>query len=187
MKMLASLIVIALVAPLTASAAELHHGPHQHGVGQLNLAQEKDEVEIELEVPGADIVGFDHPAASAEDRKAMDVAVTKLKDGARLFLFPAAAGCSLKEAEVEVHGGDKAEHDDGKKKEEQKNEHELERGHSEFHAHYHFRCADIAAASPLDVQLFAFFPSAQKLAAQSISPSGQGAATLTPQNHRFNF
>jgi hypothetical protein len=192
MKNLTIIALIGLVVPLATTAAERQHGAHEHGAGKLNLAQEKDEVEIELEVPGVDIVGFEHPAETAEDRKAVEAAVKKLKAGARLFRFPVAACCTLKEAEVEVHGGEKggpkektAQHKHEEKAGEHK--HEIERGHSEFHAHYHFRCANPTAASPLDVQVFVQFPAAQKLVVQAISPRGQSAATLTPQNHRFNF
>jgi hypothetical protein len=194
MKNLICIALLGLVASFGAQAAERQHGAHEHGVGKLNLAQEKDEVEIELEIPGADIVGFEHAAESAEDRKAVEAAVKKLKAGASLFRFPAAAGCTLKEAKVEVHGGEKGEHKEKAKQHkheeksgEHKNESALEKGHSEFHAHYHFRCADPAAASPLEVQVFVQFPSAQKLAVQAISPRGQSAATLTRQNHRINF
>jgi hypothetical protein len=185
MKNLTFIALMGLVVPLAAIAAERNHGPHQHGVGQLNLAQERDEVEIELEVPGADIVSFEHPVETAEDRKAVEAAVKKLKAGASLFRFPAAAGCTLKEAEVEVHGGEKGEHKE--KTEKHKHEGELDKGHSEFNAHYHFRCTDPTAASPLDVQVFVQFPSAQKLIVQAISPRGQSAATLTPKSHRFDY
>ncbi|MEK9754884.1 MAG: DUF2796 domain-containing protein [Rhodospirillaceae bacterium] len=191
MKTLAYLALVGLVTSFTAQAAERQHGAHEHGAGKLNLAQEKDEVEIELEVPGDDIVGFEHAAKTDADRRAVDAAIKKLKDGASLFRFPAAAGCKLKEAEVAVHAEGEEGH--GHKHEAKEGEHkhekgkEAEGGHNEFHAHYHFQCANPAAASPLDVQIFAVFPSTQKLTVQAISPRGQNAATLTPQHHRFDF
>ena len=55
--------------------------PHQHGVGQLNVAIQGDHVEIELETPGADIVGFEHPPRTAEQKKAVQDAATTLRNG----------------------------------------------------------------------------------------------------------
>ena len=49
--------------------------PHVHGHGTLNIAIEDKRVSMELEVPGMDIVGFEH-APSTDDQKA---AVEKAK------------------------------------------------------------------------------------------------------------
>ena len=69
--------------------------PHQHGVGQLNVAIQGDHVEIELETPGADIVGFEHPPRTAEQKKAVQNAARTLRNGSAIFVFPAAARCKL--------------------------------------------------------------------------------------------
>ena len=84
-----------------AWAAERQHGAHEHGVGQLNVAVEGEEVEIELVAPGADIVGFEHEAESDADKAAIAEATEVLADGNALFIFPAEAECKLEEAEVE--------------------------------------------------------------------------------------
>ena len=48
--------------------AEEHRqlGPHQHGHGTLNIAIENGEVSMDLDVPGADIVGFENEKRSEE-------------------------------------------------------------------------------------------------------------------------
>lgn len=76
-------------------------GAHEHGVGQLNIAFEDNEVEMELTAPGADIVGFEHKPSDAADETAVAIAVRLLNDPAAIFDLPAKAACALEEVEVE--------------------------------------------------------------------------------------
>ena len=58
-----ALVAISLL--MTSARAEEDHrelGPHVHGHGTLNIAIEDKRVSMELEVPGMDIVGFEHAA-----------------------------------------------------------------------------------------------------------------------------
>ena len=103
---------------------------HQHGHGALNIAVEGNVIAMELEAPGADIVGFEHPAESAEDRAAIDAAIAKLAKPLDLFLIPAAAGCTVTAANVELIGEDN-EHDHDKHHDD---EHKDEHKHDEDHA-----------------------------------------------------
>ncbi|MCF3629714.1 DUF2796 domain-containing protein [Thalassospiraceae bacterium LMO-SO8] len=176
----AALLAGLFVAAKPASAAEREHGPHEHGVGQLSLAVEGNEVEIEITAPGADIVGFEHAAETEADRAALAAAAARLKDAVALFHFPPRAACRLEEAEVHsalldgAHGHEKG-HD-------QKTE-----AHAEFRAHYHFRCADPAALSHVDLGYFTAFPAARELEARTITAKGQGAAELTADRPRLTF
>lgn len=184
-----------------AQASEEQHGAHVHGVGQLNLAWDGEEVEIELIAPGVDIVGFEHAPESAEDKRAVEAAAERLRDASALFAFPAAAGCALEEAEVESglledhdeHDHDEHDHDhdhDHGHEGEHEDEHghgEGEEVHAEFHAHYHFACSRPEALSHLDVGFFDVFPSAQELEVQMVTPRGQDARELTARDARLTF
>jgi Protein of unknown function (DUF2796) len=167
-----------------ATAAEREQGAHVHGMGHLDVAVEGGTVDLRLELPGADIVGFEHAAASAEDKAAVANAVAVLKAGAALFAFPAAAQCRLEMAEVESalvddgHGEPKH----GETKAELK-----EAAHAEFHVHYRFRCGRPASLSHVDVKIFEKFPRARELAAQTITGRGQSARQLTPASARLTF
>ena len=167
--------LLALVAA-GVSASERQHGPHVHGVGQLNVASEGERVEIELISPGADIVGFEHQAETQTDREAVEKAVARLKAGAQLFGFPAEADCRLEEAEVEsaLMG-------------EERHEGEAREEHAEFHVRYRFLCARPDALTHVDVGFFQAFPAAQELEAQFITARGQGARELTPASARLKF
>ena len=87
-----------------AYAAERELDAHQHGHGYLNIAIEGSTLYIELETPGADIVGFEHPARSDDDKAAIEDAKGRLSDPIGLFGIPAEASCTLVEVSVEPVG-----------------------------------------------------------------------------------
>ena len=64
---------------------------------------------MELEVPGMDIVGFEHRARTKEQKTAVEKANGELSKPLDLFKIPAAAGCNVADAKVAVE----AEHDHG--------------------------------------------------------------------------
>ncbi|MGB0914374.1 MAG: ZrgA family zinc uptake protein, partial [Phaeobacter italicus] len=87
--------LIALLAAAPALAEESRQlGTHEHGVGLMNMAIDGDVLAIELNVPGADIVGFEHAATAEADRAAVERALAVLADPANLIALPAAAACS---------------------------------------------------------------------------------------------
>lgn len=83
---------------------------HEHGVGELNIAVDGNTVAMELHAPGADIVGFEYEATSAEDRAAIDAAVAVLARPLELFVLPAAAECSVTKASAGLESEE--DHDD---------------------------------------------------------------------------
>ena len=63
---------VLLGALLTAPAAIAEQKPHVHGHWQMNAAIDGDHLQIELIAPGADVVGFEHEARTAEEKAAAD-------------------------------------------------------------------------------------------------------------------
>jgi hypothetical protein len=130
-----------------------------------------------LQVPGADIVGFEHAATTDADKAAMDAATAKLMQPLALFVPPPAAGCSVTTAEVafetEDHDHDKAA---GQAEKEHKGEEER---HGEFHATYALTCATPATLTQIEFAYFAAFPAAEELDVQVISEKGQGGYEVT--------
>ena len=102
-----------------------------------------------------------------------------LKKGEALFRLTPAAGCKLEEADVETP---LAESD---RKEERK--HADEEEHSEFHAHYHFDCAQPARLKGVEILLFDAFRTMREVEVSAILPGGQRAASLKPGANRFDF
>ncbi|MEX2453291.1 MAG: DUF2796 domain-containing protein [Rhodospirillaceae bacterium] len=195
--MLAVAAIMAL-SPGVSATEKREHGAHVHGLGHLNIAIEGDRVEIELEAPGADIVGFEHAPKEPAERAAVAKAIEKLKDGAGLFVFPDPAGCRLAMSEArstagyrdaKEHGGTAGHghghghshaHGDGKKEEHAE-------AHSEFRAHYRFACERGDALTGMEVRLFEVFPAAREFAVQAVTAGGQTSGELTREAPRLKF
>ena len=112
-------LAVAATAPSLTRAAEEHRelGPHVHGHGTLNIAVEDKRVSMELEVPGMDIVGFEHDATTDDQKAAVEKAKAQLAKPLAVFKLPAAAGCSVADAKVAIeaehhHDGDDDDHDE---------------------------------------------------------------------------
>lgn len=127
-----ALITVSASALATAGLAQEHRelGAHEHGVGQLNIAVEDDGIAMELHAPGADIVGFEHPAESDEDKALITAAIAALEQPLSLFVLPEAAGCTV----VEAHAGlELEEHDDHEDHDEHAEDHDDHEEHTEEH------------------------------------------------------
>jgi hypothetical protein len=155
-------------------------GPHQHGHGTLNIAIEGSRVSMELEVPGNDIVGFEHAAKTKAQRAAMAKAKAQLSAPLSLFRLPANAGCAVKEATVKIESEGK---DDKKKAGHKHDDH----GHSEFHAEYTFECGTIANLTAIEFPYFSLFKGAEELEVNVITPKGQTKFDVKRNQPRLEF
>src|SRR5262249_17973035 len=147
------------VAALPQSAAAQHRqlGAHEHGRGTLNIAIEGTRVSMELEAPGADIVGFEHAARTARQKTQLEQAKKQLLAPQTLFKFPEAGGWAVAAASVDIEA-DEHEHEHEHeaaagvpKKAEDKGE---ERSHSNFHGQYSFTCNAPAGITAVDFGYF---------------------------------
>ena len=174
-------LILTVFFTVSSRAADSNPDVHEHGVGALNIAIQGNELKIELELPAENVVGFEHEARTAEEKKRVHDAVAKLKKASNTVVLPENAACELEKAEIksallEDH------HDHEKSK-----EHDDHGEHSEFAVHYHFVCAKTGLLSNLDISLFKHFPSTHKLRVQYITPKGQGALQTTPKSTRIKF
>lgn len=209
-----SLIILASLTALPALAEETRGlDAHEHGAGAFNIAVEGETVLMELEAPGADIVGFEHPAVSAADRAMIDAAVARLAKPLDLFIPPPEAGCVVSSARVELisesdehhdedhaHGDDHkdgehhADHADHDAKEDKAHDHDRaahdehdDAAHTEFHAEYALTCADPAAIRSLEFAYFSAFPAARELSVQMISARGSRGFEVTRDAPRLDL
>lgn len=163
-------------------------GAHEHGVGRLNAALDGQTLELELESPAMNLVGFEHAATTDADKAKVAAARAQLEKPLALFNLPAAAGCKVVSQELESPlFGDKPDADDHDD-DAGKDSHEHHHDHSEIHAHYQFSCATPGALKTLDlVTVFSTFPATQKIQVQLISASGQQGAEVTAKAASLKF
>ena len=153
---------------------------HEHGVASLNVALDGQTLEIQLQSPAMNLVGFEHEAKSDADKAKVAAARQHLEQPQALFALPIEAKCTLQDSELDspLFGGHA--HDE--------HEHADEHGHSDIDASYRFACANAEALQTLELgSFFGTFPGTEKLEVQLIGPSGQQGAELTPSNSRLSF
>lgn len=186
MKLFPLFALTAVVATPAFAQEARQLNAHEHGVGQLDIAFDGDQIAMELHAPGADIVGFEYGAESAEDRAAVDAAVAALAKPLDLFVLTEAAGCSIVNASAGLeseeehdahdddndddHAADEGSHDDHA---DEGHENEAdEADHTEFHAEYLLTCADPSAVTDITFAYFDAFPNALEVEVQVISDTG---------------
>ncbi len=153
---------------------------HEHGVASLNVALDGQTLEIQLQSPAMNLVGFEHEAKSEADKAKVAAARQHLEQPQALFALPIEAKCALQDSELDspLFGGHAHE----------EHEHADEHGHSDIDASYRFACANAEALQTLELgSFFGTFPGTEKLEVQLIGPSGQQGAELTPSNSRLSF
>ncbi len=180
------LAVLAIGSAAAVTAQDTRQlGAHEHGHSTLNIAFDGGTIALELDAPGADIVGFEHGAASAEDRARIDAAIAVLSTPLSLFEMPQAAACTVTQAQVGLVGGgdhheehaDEHAHDEHAEDEHEEHAHaehhaEGDAGHTEFQARWQLDCADPGAIDRIGFAFFKAFPNAEEVDVQLITETG---------------
>lgn len=182
-----------------------HRDAHVHGHSKLMMASDKNVVTIKMQIPGMDLVGFEHEAKSAADKKKVAGAMELLKNPYNVVSFPKAAGCVVDTVKAEIaedhhdhhgehdhdHGKKKKKkgHDHGKKDKKKGHDHDHKDGeaHNEFEAKYTFKCKDVKAIDAVTLNLFSRFSGMKEVAAQAAMASGQYGAKLKPKDNVFKL
>ena len=115
------------------------HGAHVHGQVEVNIAQDGQELLIEVTAPGADVVGFEHAPETAEQKKVFEQAIAQLNKPDELFSFNNAS-CTLKFKSVtNTLEGDHEGHDHADHAEHDHDDHKdhAEHGHDDHEGHDH--------------------------------------------------
>ena len=156
-------------------------GAHEHGVASLNAALDGNQLELQLESPAMNLVGFEHAAKSDADKAKVAAAKRELEQPITLFALNS-GDCKATEVELEspLFGDHDHDHDH--------DHHAHEGEHSDIHAHYRFECAKANELKQLDLaELFKRFPATEKIQVQLIGPNGQQGVELTPAQPRLSF
>ena len=153
-----SFLVALLASPALADETR-ELGSHEHGAATLQVAVEGESVTMALEVPGEDIVGFEHVPETDEQKAAVEAERKRLSDPTALFVLPEAAGCEVASAEVELH---------------------QEGDHNAFEAEYALTCSDTGAIAAIETRLFELYPSLEEIDVEFATAAGQGGGELEP-------
>lgn len=164
-------LLLLLGTSTTSFAGDIDgHGAHEHGVAHLTLAMEEKSLQMALESPADNVVGFEHAPTKAREKAAVEAALTQLRQPA-LLKPNTDAGCSKGTAQAEnpfTATGNSA--------------------HQDFDAEYLFQCQFPGKLTQLDASaLFRAFPRLRTLKVDYALPAGQGSGTLTPLMSRIRL
>ncbi|MEF1228901.1 DUF2796 domain-containing protein [Vibrio fortis] len=209
--------ILAVVIGMTVSAtaiAEDHfrsHDAHVHGEVEVNIAQDGQELLVEVTAPGADVVGFEHAPQTPEQIAALEKATALLNQPSKLFAFEG-ADCTLEYKSVthtlgeddheghdhdhEGHDHDKHDHDDHEGHDHDKHDHHDHEGHDHDHAagghgeftiEYHYQCSNVAKLDTVETQWFSNFANTESITVNLLTDRAQTQQKLTPSNTSFRF
>jgi hypothetical protein len=144
---------------------------HQHGAAQLEVTLDGGVLQIALEGPAENFLGFEHAPRTDAQKKTVARVEEQLKQPAQLFTPMAAADCRPRPSRVEIKlpaPGSKETH-------------------SEVEAEWRWQCAQPAALGHVDVGLFKAFPRLKELRVQIVTAQGQKTAVLKPGAPRLKI
>ena len=141
---------------------------HIHGQGQLLVSQDGKEWHMELSIPAADALGFEHEPETEEQKNALHSLTKRLEKNAGVI--EPDGKCSLINAK---HSLGIRQADDLNN-----NEHD----HHDIDVEYQFICK--AAITQISVKIFEIMPSLSFIEVQWVLENSQGMAKLT-RSHPF--
>lgn len=178
-KKLLALSLFVLGADAALAEGFIEHEKHVHGQAELNIAIEKNDIEMELSSPAMNLLGFEYKPSSTEDKQQLAHTLNSLRQGHTLFSLGA---CELKDSDVsstllDTHHKDdhpEEKHTNASHDSEHDHDHDSEHAqkhqssHSDFAVHYHFSCSEGIPAQ-IKTALFVTFPGLQHIAVTVLS------------------
>ncbi|REL36284.1 ZrgA family zinc uptake protein [Thalassotalea euphylliae] len=191
----ASLVYVAHIAAVHASehnhnkAGTRHHDHHAHssnlqahvhGMAELTVVVEGQQVQINLIAPAESIVGFEHRAQDEQEIDQVNYAKQQLTNTEQVLKF-ANVKCQLAEQFIDLQSlMHKPDTHENSHDENHGGSHQSE--HAEVSASYLFNCQQAHTLKSLTLELFKHFPRLTKVRAIWLTGTQQGSAMLTPAN-----
>lgn len=165
--------------------AAVTQGAHVHGVAQLLVVLEGDQLEIALHSPAQNLLGFEHYIHTSEQTAIVEHAQQALANAGVLFQFDPAL-CQLADHTSDFGAITHSDNVDEKRAEEH-NKHYVVNTHSNIEARYRFRCEQPEQLVSLSAGLSDVFPDIRLLDVQWIAGGRQGAITLDNDQRTILF
>ncbi len=151
---------------------------HVHGMAELKVAIDGARLEIDLESPLENLLGFEHAPRTEQQRAAVRAMATRLRQAQTLFVPTPAAQCRLMAVRLESAALPAALLGEAPPKAS-----EVAKdadGHADLDASFTFQCAAPASLKGMEVALMKAFSGLRRLSVSLAGPKGQSATVLTP-------
>ena len=183
-KICAAMMGLALAAAGSSAMAEERRElkAHVHGHGKLNIAVEGNKVSLDLDAPGADILGTESFANAEAKAAALKEVQGRFSDPLKVFVLPPAAQCTAVKSEVEFEGdgakdgGDKAGDHAGEAG-----------GHADITAEFELSCGNPSALTGIEFKYFDVFKNAESLDVAIVTSKGQTSAEVSRASPRLDL
>ena len=130
-------ITLAVSSLAQAEEGFRQHDAHVHGVVEFNIAQDGNELLMEITAPGADVVGFEHAPKTDEQKHKIEDAVARLKDANNIFTLASSAGCKVEHQSVTHTLGEDSHEGHDHHDHEGHDHHDDHKGHDHHDDHEH--------------------------------------------------
>ena len=166
---------------------------HLHGYAELKLVLDGNNMEITLDSPSANIVGFEHRASTPAQKDAVESARKVLESSKKLFKFKG-TWCQLTEKYVDVSAllsaEDLAAEEKDKHAEHHHDHHDHgsdEQIHSDVAATYKYYCKKGMNLRSVSIIMLDRFPAIEQLKVDWIKDGKQGSSDLSIKSKDVNF
>ncbi|HEY4081617.1 MAG TPA: DUF2796 domain-containing protein [Burkholderiaceae bacterium] len=153
-------------------------GAHVHGMAELRVAIDAPQLEISLESPLDNVLGFEHAPRDDKQRAAVRVMAARLRQAQTLFVPTPAAHCRLTTVQL-ASAALPADLLGEKPAASPEASHDAD-GHADLDATFTFSCAAPSLLKGMDVDLMQAFAGFHKINVSVAGPAGQSSVVLTP-------
>lgn len=185
----AAVMAVMLLLGVMPLAGAHQPGAHVHGLATLEVAIDGAAVQIGLDSPLDNLLGFERAPRNEKERQAVRAMALKLHQAATLFIFTPAAQCRLESAGLEsaVFAPSLLAPAAGSGKGSDTAKPDAADVHAELTATWHFQCAAPQALQGVEVRLFQQFSGLKRIDAAVVGPKGQSSAKLSPKSPRLKW
>ncbi len=192
--LLAAAVAAALASGWASAEVERQHAPHVHGVATGNLSLDGPDMRLELEIPGVNLIGFEHAPRNDEQQAALDGALEYLRT-ADWVQADGRGGCEVASINAHTHGfSDDHDHDhshdhdhDHGHDHDHDNGHYHDHDHAEFHVIIGLECDSPNNLSWVDLRLFEDFPGNERMDIDVLTDRVATQVRLAPGNERISL
>lgn len=154
---LATLGLLLAIQPALAQAPR-RMAAHVHGVTAVDIGLEGSTLQIALDAPAVNMLGFEHPPHNETESKQIEAVLASLHAPAPWLQPATAARCVLTDSSVQANGLSATA---------------PTAGHADIDARYSYRCAEPGRLDHIDIHLADHYPATHSLAVDIVLPQKQ--------------
>lgn len=179
------LAVLTLIIPFVVSAessSHRDHAAHVHGHAILNLVISDDIMQLELQSPAMNFLGFEHSAKTSQEKKRVHEVKAFLQNPGLWVTPEPSAGCLVQQVDVKSEQLDHDLH--------HKHDHHSSKGpqHSDFDVMVTYQCKNSDRLYRLDLAgFFHQFAGVDELEVQWITDTAQSSTELSSRQTFIRF